>query len=172
MKCGWLSELEKKIHYLQINFSGLYVSYTLTGCDTVSEFFWKTVSSTWNSFSKTYRCTAWTGIYTHEVTEQIMKVIERFIVLLSMTEYRCGQCYEEDVCHNLISAKYSPNTYCSGAAGSFSRGHIWGQAPFHSHLPSPCSWGWLQTNDGLYEPFWTTLQEASKSCYELYNNIW
>lgn len=29
-----------------------------------------------------------------------------------------------------------------------------------------CEWGWSRSNDG-YKPLWTTLQEASKSCYEL-----
>ncbi len=33
-------------------------------------------------------------------------------------------------------------------------------------LPSPCNWGWIKTK-GLYEPHWTTLPEASKTCYEL-----
>ena len=30
------------------------------------------------------------------------------------------------------------------------------------------SWGWMKTEDGLYEPNWTTLPEASKACYELH----
>ena len=33
-------------------------------------------------------------------------------------------------------------------------------------LPSPTDWGWGKT-EGLYEPHWTTLPHASKSCHEL-----
>ena len=52
---------------------------------------------------------------------------------------------------------------------AFQVGHIWGQALVSlPDLPIPCSWGWLRTDDGLYEPLWTTLEEASKSCYGLY----
>ena len=47
-------------------------------------------------------------------------------------------------------------------------GHVWGQALTPDPvLPSPSSWGWIKTDGGLYEPHWTTLQEASKTCYEL-----
>ena len=27
-------------------------------------------------------------------------------------------------------------------------------------------WGWMKTEDSLYEPNWTTLPEASKACHE------
>ena len=50
----------------------------------------------------------------------------------------------------------------------FQGGHIWGQTLIPQPvLPSPSSWGWIKTNDKLYEPHWTTLPEASKTCYEL-----
>jgi hypothetical protein len=34
-------------------------------------------------------------------------------------------------------------------------------------LSSPISWGWRKNDVGMYEPHWTTLQEAAKACYEL-----
>ena len=34
-------------------------------------------------------------------------------------------------------------------------------------VPPSSSWGWIKTDAGLYEPHWTTLQEASKTSYEL-----
>ena len=50
----------------------------------------------------------------------------------------------------------------------FQGGHVWGQTLVPQPvLPSPSSWGWIKTDDGLYEPHWTTLPEASKTCYEL-----
>jgi len=48
-----------------------------------------------------------------------------------------------------------------------------GNLPGRSHmgpnptLPSPNSWDWTQTNDGLYEPKRTALPEVSDACYEL-----
>jgi len=50
----------------------------------------------------------------------------------------------------------------------FHVGQIWGQSLVPNPvLPSPNNWGWIKTDAGLYEPHWTTLEEASKTCYEL-----
>ena len=50
----------------------------------------------------------------------------------------------------------------------FQGGHVWGQTLVPQPvLPSPASWGWINTDDELYEPHWTTLPEASKTCYKL-----
>ena len=51
---------------------------------------------------------------------------------------------------------------------TYQGGHIWGQSLLATPaLPLPTSWGWMKTEDGLYESNWTTLPEASKACYEL-----
>lgn len=44
--------------------------------------------------------------------------------------------------------------------------HQGGYTIFFSLLPSPTIWGRTQTKNGLYEPFWTVLLEAAKSCHE------
>ena len=50
----------------------------------------------------------------------------------------------------------------------FQGGHIWGQATNpQPALPSPTAWGWRKMDDGLYQPLWSTLPEATKSCQEL-----
>ena len=47
-------------------------------------------------------------------------------------------------------------------------GHVWGQALVPEPvLPPPTDWGWHRSDDGPYTPLWTTLPEASKTCYEL-----
>ena len=33
-------------------------------------------------------------------------------------------------------------------------------------LPPPTSCGWTKTSDSLFEPHWTTLHDAAKTCYE------
>ncbi|KAJ8351860.1 hypothetical protein SKAU_G00233360 [Synaphobranchus kaupii] len=44
---------------------------------------------------------------------------------------------------------------------------IWGKTLLpDSALPSPTDWGWVKT-EGMYEPHWTTLPQASKPCHEL-----
>ena len=50
---------------------------------------------------------------------------------------------------------------------TYQGGYCWGQTLVPScTLPSPCDWGWVE-NEGQFEPLWTTLPEAAKSCYEL-----
>ena len=44
----------------------------------------------------------------------------------------------------------------------------WGQALIKlQETPSPTNWGWTRNNGGVWEPFWTSLQQASESCNEL-----
>ena len=41
------------------------------------------------------------------------------------------------------------------------QGHMWGQSLLEAPaMPLPTSWGWTKTEDGLYEPNWTTLPEG------------
>ena len=42
-----------------------------------------------------------------------------------------------------------------------------GSVTASNSLPPPTSWGWTKTDDGLYEPNWTTLSEASNAWDEL-----
>ena len=51
---------------------------------------------------------------------------------------------------------------------AYQAGHVWGQALLTDPvLPSPLEWGWIKTNTATWEPFWTALPEAAKSCKEL-----
>lgn len=46
-------------------------------------------------------------------------------------------------------------------------GHVWSQADNpNPTLPSPSEWGW-EFLDGKWQPLWTILPEASKTCQEL-----
>ena len=45
--------------------------------------------------------------------------------------------------------------------------HIWGQTlVLNPALPSPQDWGWIKVDD-TWNPYWTSLPEASKVCHEL-----
>ena len=135
----------------------------------------KTAWSTWNAFPELTDALLELAHVPTEVTEQTMKVIERFTVLLYE---RTSTCTDVDKATKKMFAKTSsvqqriPPTRAALEQhikwAAFQGGHIWGQALIPlPDLPSPCSWGWLRTDDGLYEPLWTTLEEASKSCDEL-----
>ena len=151
--------------------------HALTGCDTVSEFVGhgkQTAWSTWNAFPELTDALLELAHVPTEVTEPIMKVFERFIVLLYD---RTSTCTDVDRARKKMFAKTLsvqriPPTRAALEQhikrAAFQGGHIWGQALIPlPDLPSPHSWGWLRTDDGLYEPLWTTLEEASKSYYEL-----
>ena len=103
-----------------------------------------------------------------------LQVIEKFVIL--MHDWT-GTCTDVNITRKKLFAwktsvqKISPThaaleQHVKRAA--FQSGHTWGltliQQPL---LPSPSSWRWIKTNNGLYEPHWTTLPEASKTCFEL-----
>ena len=45
--------------------------------------------------------------------------------------------------------------------------HVWCKSlEPDPQLPSPSDWGWVKEESG-WQPLWTTLPEASQSCYEL-----
>lgn len=50
---------------------------------------------------------------------------------------------------------------------AYQAGHCWGQMLVaEQNLPSAEDWGWKR-EDQNWQPFWTTLPEATKSCVEL-----
>jgi len=47
-------------------------------------------------------------------------------------------------------------------------GYVWGQMLLPApELPSPDNWGWTRNQEGMLEPYWTELPEASHTCHEL-----
>jgi len=151
--------------------------HALTGCDTVSTFVGhgkKTAWAAWNSFPELTNALLDLAHAPTEVTEQTMQVIERFVILLYD---RTSTSTEVNQARKRLFAKTSsvqriPPTRAAleqhVKRAAFQGGHVWGQALSPDPvLPSPSAWGWTKTDGGLYEPHWTTLPEASKTCYEL-----
>ncbi|KAK3857509.1 hypothetical protein Pcinc_036238 [Petrolisthes cinctipes] len=103
-----------------------------------------------------------------------MHCIERFVVLLYD---RTSPCMDVNEARKKLFAKRNsvqriPPTYDAleqhMKRSVFQGGYVWGQVlVLQPLLPSPTSWGWRQTEDGSYEPLWTTLPEALKICFEL-----
>ena len=151
--------------------------HALTGCDTVSAFVGhgkKIAWATWNSLPELTEALLRLARVPSGISEQIMSVIERFVILLFD---RTSTCTDVNKARKKLFAKNNsikriPPTQAAREQhvkrAVFQGGHIWGQTLLpQPALPSPCSWGWIKTDDGLYQPNWTTLPEASKTCYEL-----
>ena len=109
-----------------------------------------------------------------DVQEDVFKTIERFIILLYD---RTSTCYDTNKARRKLFAKRNnvksiPPTKAALQQhlrrAAYQGGHVWGQTLMPSpKLPSPLEWGWMRTEDGTYEPNWTTLPEATKACHEL-----
>ncbi len=114
-------------------------------------------------FADTSACTHWNP----------RRKYERFVILIYD---RTSTCTDINKARKKLFAKKSsvmriPPTRAAleqhVKRAAFQGGHVWGQTLLpQPALPSPCNWGWIKT-EGLYEPYWTTLPEASKTCYEL-----
>jgi hypothetical protein len=103
-----------------------------------------------------------------------MHYIERFVVLLydRTSPYMGINEARKKLFAKRNSVQRIPPTYDAleqhMKRSLFQGGYVWGQVLVPQPvLPSPTSWGWRHTEDGSYEPLWTTLPEASKSCLEL-----
>ena len=151
--------------------------HALTGCDTSSAFVGhgkKTAWVAWNSLPELTDALLRLAFAPTEIPEHSMQAIERFVILMYD---QTSTCTDVNKARKKLFAKRSsvqriPPTRAAleqhVKRAVFQGGHVWGQILVPQPvLPSPSSWGWIQTDDGLYEPHWTTLPEASKTCYKL-----
>ena len=105
------------------------------------------------------------GICTKSVSSCSMSAIERFVVLLYDHTSTCSDVHlarERKIPRRNTSNMGSLEQHVKRC--TYEGGYSWGQTLEPScTLPSPCDWGWVE-NEGQFEPLWTTLQEATKSC--------
>ncbi len=151
--------------------------HALTGCDTVSSFVGhgkKTAWTTWNVLPQLTDAMLTLSRAPGDIPEDVMHTIERFVILLYD---RTSTCTDIDKARRKLFAKKTnvkqiPPTRAAleqhVKRATYQGGHVWGQSLLATPaLPLPTSWGWMKTEDGLYELNWTTLPEASEACYEL-----
>lgn len=151
--------------------------HALTGCDTVSSFVGhgkKGAWATWKVLPQLTEALLTLTMAPNEIPQNAIHSIERFVILLYD---RTSTCTNVNIARNKLFARKNnvrqiPPTSASLEQhirrATYQAGYVWGQALLPSPaLPSPTSWGWTKTDEGLYEPYWTTLAEASKACYEL-----
>lgn len=151
--------------------------HAITGCDTVSAFVGhgkKSAWATWNTLPELTDALLSLANAPTSIQEDTMHVIERFVILLYD---RTSKCKDVNKARKKLFAKKSsvqniPPTYAAleqhVKRSALQGGHVWGQALVPEPvLPPPTDWGWHRSDDGPYTPLWTTLPEASKTCYEL-----
>ena len=151
--------------------------HALTGCDTVSSFVGHGKKTAWNTWSVLPELTGalvQLSCAPSDIPEDVMLTIERFVILLYD---RTSTCIDINKARQKVFAKRNniKRTPPTRAAleqhvkrATYQGGHVWGQSLQTTPvLPSPTNWGWTRTDDGLYEPNWTILPEASQVCYEL-----
>ena len=109
-----------------------------------------------------------------EISEQAMHIIGKFVILMYDRTSTCTSINKarKELFARTSSVKRILPTYAAlelhVKRAVFQGGHVWGQALIpHPVIISPSNWGWIKTDGGLYEPHWTMLEEASKTCYEL-----
>ncbi len=151
--------------------------HALTGCDTVSAFARhgkKTAWATWDLLPQlTQALISLSSAPTH-IPAYVMCTIERFVILMYE---KSSQDVNVDIARQRLFAK-KPSVQAippTRAAleqhikrATYQGGHVWGQTLLSEpELPSPSDWGWIRTEKGHFVPHWTSLPEASKTCYEL-----
>ncbi|QQP49586.1 uncharacterized protein LOC103506659 [Caligus rogercresseyi] len=125
--------------------------HALTGCDTVS------------AFAGRGKKTAW------ETWKAFPEVTEAFNDILKM-EADVNEARQQLFTHKSRTLENMPPTK-AGLVQQIKRAayqaNVWCKAlEMDPQLPSPSDWGWVKDEVG-WQPLWTTLPEASQSCYEL-----
>ena len=104
-----------------------------------------------------------------------MNLLERFVVLLycrTSEDFSVNAARKDLFTKKGRSIDSIPPTQASliqhtkrtTYQGGFSWGHTTNSNPY---LPSPCDWGWAKDGNQQWQPHWTDLPEAAKSCREL-----
>lgn len=151
--------------------------HALTGCDTVSSFAGhgkKTAWAIWNVMPELTEALLKISSAPKDIPPEVKDTIERFVILLYDRTSKSTDVNKAR--KKLFAKKHNVQLIPPTKAAleehlkraTYQGGHVWGQllvpAP---ELPSPTNWGWTKNDDGMYEPHWTSLPEAAKSCYEL-----
>ncbi len=151
--------------------------HALAGCDTVSAFVGhgkKTAWSVWSLNPDLTNVILKPSKAPIAIQDQWLHTIERFVILMYD---KTSTTTDVNKASKKLFAKTStvqriPPTFAAleqhVKRATYQGGHIWGQALVPDPvLASPDSWGQIKTDGNLFEPHWTTHQEASKICYEL-----
>ena len=143
--------------------------HAFSGCDTTSFFCGKGKTTTWRTW-ETFP--AVTDVFIHlgsgnKPDEDCLGVVEKFVVLIYnknsfMTDV--NRARQRLFSHqSRLIGKLPPQLSCSDPTCSQVILPAWRT----QSLPSSSDWRWGEADEGGWEPKWTTLKQAEKSCYEL-----
>ena len=156
--------------------ANLPLFHALKGCDTVSSFAGmgkKTACAAWNVYPEVTEAFEELMHMADPISDRTLEVIERFVVLMySRTSdlSRVNDARKQLFAQKSRSLENIPPTQ---AALVQHLKRVCYQCNCRNvclspdpQLPDPSGWG-LTNVSTEWQPFWTTLTEASKSCYEL-----
>lgn len=156
--------------------AALPVFHAFTGCDQTSFLLGcgkKTAWDIWNVFEEaTSAFLSLTDTPGEQVVADAMQTLERFVVLMYDRTSSCQ--YVNEARKDLFTKKARTMEVLPPTSAALMEhtkrtvlqaGYIWGQALTPApDVPCPSEWGWTRNRDHVWEPVWTSLPEASKSC--------
>ncbi len=153
--------------------------HAFTGCDTVSAFAGKGKESAWDTWNVLPEMTDALAHLSNNppqdrIPDQCMCLVERFVVVMYD---RASEAEKVNAARQQLFSKGSraleniPPTQAALTQHTrraiYQAVHCWGQALVAMpELPDPGNWGWKKSSTG-WKPLWTTLTDATASCYEL-----
>lgn len=156
--------------------TALPVFHALTGCDTISAFAGRGKKTAWNTWKVFPEATEAFGdllLMEDDISEPSMSVLERFVILLydrtsdlvKVNDARKWLFTQKSrMLENIPPTQAALIQHIKRASY---QANCWNKALTpNPELPSPTDWGWRKDDTG-WQPLWTTLPEASQSCYEL-----
>ena len=156
--------------------SSLPIFHALTRCDTVSAFSGrgkKTAWATWKAFPEVTDAFIELECMPSEVSEESMSLLERFVVLMydrTSDIMEVNEARKQLFAHKGRTLENIPPTQAAlkqHIKRACYQANIWNQSLISEpELLNPSDWGWTKDTSG-WQPLWTTLPEAAKSCQEL-----
>ena len=154
----------------------LPVFHAFTGCYTVSAFAGRGKKIAWEickSFPEVSDAFQELLCMLREVSEDSMLLLERFVMLMYDRTSESMEVNDarkqlfsqksrslENIPPKQAALKQHINRTCFQA-------NIWNQSMvLDPEMPEPSDWGWTKESTG-WQPLWTTIPEAAKSCNEL-----
>lgn len=152
--------------------------HAFTGCDTVSYFSGIGKTTVWKVWHDMKEITETFNSVLNEGfvdNDDCMSIIERFVILLynktsDLTQINMAR---KQMFTNGRQIDAIPPTHDAliqhTKRAIYQGGYIWMQSlQTYPTIPSPSLWGWTRQDENMmWQPIWTTLPEASKSCQEL-----
>ena len=150
--------------------------HALIGCDTVSSFAGigkKTAWAAWNVYPEVTEAFEELIHMTYPISDRTLEVIERFVVLMygrTSDLSTVNDARKQLFAQKSRSLENIPPTQAAleqHLKRALYQCNCWNMCLSPDpQLPDPSDWGWTKVSTE-WQPFWTTLPEASKSCYEL-----